>query len=61
MGDIESFKLLFLVYKCGLKNGQDIKEIISEKEGKKFKSLIGKDVNQVSKILASEVLLNHDI
>jgi hypothetical protein len=46
VGDRESFKLLYLVYKCNIKDGAEIKEIIANCESKDFHELTQKDVNQ---------------
>ena len=56
-GDRESFKLLYLVYRCGLKDGNQIKNMISTRDNAAMIELIKKDVNNTTKLLANEVLI----
>lgn len=61
MGDRESFKLLYLVYRCGIKESHDIKEILTSPSVKKFKYLIHNDINLQSRILAHEIVIHDEI
>ena len=44
--DQESFKLLYLVYKCGVKDSEVIKNIIGSSDLKAFGDMLSKDVNE---------------
>lgn len=52
MNDRESFKLLFLVYKSGIKT--DAKAFMDPKS---FETLINTDMNEDSRVLAQEVVI----
>eukprot|EP00347_Sterkiella_histriomuscorum_P003774 403362997 len=58
MNDKESFKLLYLIYRSGIKDGKEIREIIQNRDNQYFDQLIKKDVNKLSKLMAQEISIS---
>ncbi|CDW90518.1 lupus brain antigen [Stylonychia lemnae] len=60
MGDRESFKLLYLIYRCSIKDPILIRSALSG-SSYEFEQYIKQDVNQQTQILAGEVLVQDEI